>query len=165
MNMPLTKYVDPLPVMPVLQPKKDKRGTYYKVRMKEFSQKLHRDLPPTKLWGYEGQYPGPTIVAHRDEKVRVKWENDLPIYHHLLPVDTTVHGAGPEVPPVRTVVHLHGANVASDSDGFPEAWFTKDFKIVSPAFRNKVYEYTNHQRATTLWYHDHAIGITRLNIY
>jgi spore coat protein A len=133
--------------------------------MKEFKQKLHRDLPPTTVWGYEGMYPGPTIVVNRNEKVKVKWENHLPVSQHLLPVDTSIHGAGPDTPRVRTVVHLHGANVSSDSDGYPEAWFTNNYKIVSPKFKRKVYEYPNRQRATTLWYHDHAIGTTRLNVY
>ncbi len=164
--MALEKYVDALPIPPIMRPE-DRRGchTKYTVRMKEFKQKLHRDLPPTILWGYEGIYPGPTIIAQRDETVRVKWENHLPVSHHLLPVDTTVHGAGPDTPKVRTVVHLHGAKVEAESDGYPEDWFTNDFEIVSPSFKNKVYQYTNHQRAATLWYHDHAIGTTRLNVF
>ncbi len=164
--MALTKFVDALPIPKVLKPmKKEEDTSYYKVIMKEFKQKLHRDLPPTTLWGYDGIYPGPTIVTNRGEKVRVKWENNLPVSSHLLPVDTTVHGAGPDTPRVRTVVHLHGAHVAPDSDGYPESWFTNDFQIVGPTFKNKVYEYTNDQRAATMWYHDHAIGITRLNVY
>lgn len=164
--MTLTKYVDALPIPPVLKPKSTNNGIpFYKVRMKEVKQKVHRDLPPTTVWGYEGMYPGPTIVVNKNQKVRVKWENHLPVSHHLLPVDTTVHGAGPNVPAVRTVVHLHGANVESDSDGYPEDWFTNNYKIVSPTFKRKVYEYENKQQATTLWYHDHAIGTTRLNVY
>ncbi len=164
--MPLEKYVDPLPIPPVLKPERETYdGTYYRVKMKEFQQKLHRDLPPTTLWGYEGIYPGPTIAVQRREKVRVRWENHLPVSQHLLPVDTTIHGAGPCEPKVRTVVHLHGANVDSKSDGYPEAWFTNGYKITGPKFTREVYEYTNDQKATTLWYHDHAVGSTRLNVY
>ncbi len=164
--MPLTKYMDALPVPPVLKPEK-RLGchSFYTVKMTQFKQKLHSELPPTLVWGYEGRYPGPTIVANRNEKVNVKWENHLPVYKHLLPVDTTVHGAGPEVPPVRTVVHLHGAKVAPDSDGYPEAWYTNGYEIYGPDFKRKTYQYTNEQRAATLWYHDHALGITRLNVY
>ncbi len=163
--MPLTKYVDALPLPPILKPYKVQHGvSYYRVKMKEVHQKLHRDLPPTKVWGYNGMYPGPTIVVNRNEKIKVKWENDLPSTH-LLPVDTTVHGASKDVPEVRTVVHLHGAKVAPESDGYPEAWYSNHYRAVGPAFTQKVYEYTNRQPATTLWYHDHAIGITRLNVY
>jgi spore coat protein A len=164
--MQLEKYVDPLPIPPILKPeRKTYDATYYNVRMKMFKQKLHRDLPSTTLWGYEGMYPGPTIVVRRKEKIRVKWENHLPVRQHLLPVDTTVHGAGPREPRVRTVVHLHGANVDSKSDGYPEAWYTNGYIRVGPEFSRETYEYTNDQQAATLWYHDHAIGSTRLNVY
>ena len=164
--MPLIKYVDSLPIPPILAPKSKKGdNTYYTVEMQEFRQKVHRDLPPTILWGYEGMYPGPTIEVYRNEKVKIRWENPLPVNQHILPVDTTIHGAGPCEPTVRTVVHLHGANVDSKSDGYPEAWFTNDYRQVGPFFMKEVYEYTNDQQATTLWYHDHAIGITRLNVY
>ncbi len=164
--MKLEKYVDALPIPPVLQPESGEDGcTRYTVKMKECTRQLHRDLPPTVLWGYEGMYPGPTIKAMQHETVKIKWENHLPGSKHLLPVDTTLHGSGPDMPQVRTVVHLHGAHVDSESDGYPEAWYTRDYQIVSPGFKKKVYEYTNHQRAAILWYHDHAIGITRLNVY
>ena len=69
------------------------------------------------------------------------------------------------MPNVRTVVHLHGAEVEPESDGHPEAWFTRDFAQCGPRFEHTVYKYSNNQRPTTLWYHDHAIGITRLNVY
>lgn len=163
--MNLTKFVDKLPIPKKLRPKH--RGcdwSYYEVRMKEFKQKLHRDLDETTLWGYEGCYPGPTIEVRKCEKVLVKWINELPD-KHMLPVDKTLHGAGPNEPEVRTVVHLHGANVEPESDGFPEAWFTKGFKERGLKFVSKIYEYNNNQPATALWYHDHAMGITRLNVY
>ena len=41
----------------------------YDIAMTEFPQQLHRDLPPTIVWGYGGSYPGPTIVASRNEPV------------------------------------------------------------------------------------------------
>lgn len=163
--MALEKYVDKLPVPPVLAPASSLNGVdYYEVTMKEITQKLHRDLDPTTLYAYEGMYPGPTIVTESDKPIKVKWMNDLPVTPHLLPVDKTVHGAG-GVPEVRTVVHLHGANVQPDSDGFPDAWFTNGFQETGPSFTNEVYYYPNKQPATTLFYHDHALGITRLNVY
>jgi spore coat protein A len=60
---------------------------------------------------------------------------------------------------------LHGSRIPPNSDGYPEAWFTRGFAKTGPFFTNKIYNYPNQQRATTLWYHDHALGITRLNIY
>jgi spore coat protein A, manganese oxidase len=164
-NRILSKFVDELPILPVLKPRrKDQFHTYYKVKMTEFKQSLHSELPPTTVWGYEGSYPGPTIEVESGEKVFIKWSNNLPT-KHLLPIDHTVHGAYMDVPDVRTVVHVHGANVESESDGYPEAWFTKGFEQVGPYFIKKVYQYDNDMRACTLWYHDHALGITRLNVY
>ena len=49
----------------------------YDIEIREVTQQLHRDLPPTRVWGYDGSYPGPTIVALRDEPVTVNWVNDL----------------------------------------------------------------------------------------
>jgi hypothetical protein len=50
-----------------------------------------------------------------------------------------VHGAYLDVPEVRTVDHVHGACVEGESDGYPEAWFTKEFKQVGRDFR-KLYD-------------------------
>lgn len=163
--MKIAKFVDKLLVPSILKPKWRKNSlTYYEVRMQQFRQKLHRDLPATLVWGFEGAYPGPTIEAIRNQWIKVKWLNNLPA-EHLLPVDTTIHGAGPDQPRVRTVIHLHGGVVPPESDGYPEAWFTNNYQEVGPFFTRKVYDYPNRQRPTTLWYHAHALGITRLNVY
>ncbi|MCM3588385.1 multicopper oxidase [Mesobacillus maritimus] len=163
--MSLDKFVDALPIPRVIKPKGKHNGVpYYEVAMKQVKQQLHSDLPPTTVWGYNGLYPGPTFEVRRNQPIMVKWENHLP-YEHLLPVDRTVHGADPDQPSVRTVVHLHGGRVRPENDGFPEAWFTKNFRNKGTKFLHEVYYYPNCQRPTTLWYHDHAIGITRLNVY
>jgi spore coat protein A len=99
---------------------------FYDVDMMRFQKKLHRDLPPTTLWGYNGMYPGPTFEVRRGHPIAVRWKNNLPD-HHFLPIDTTIHGAEPKFPSVRTVVHLHGQKTLPDSDGYPEAWFTNGF--------------------------------------
>jgi len=153
----LDRYIDPLPILPTLNPVTKKHDrSHYRVRLIEFKSKLHSQLPPTRLWGYEGQYPGPTIEARTDEAVSVRWENRLP-KHHLFPIDPGVHGAMPPSPAVRAVTHLHGARTRSDDDGLPERWVKSG--------KSATYFYPNHQRAATLWYHDHALGITRLNNY
>jgi spore coat protein A len=158
----LAKYVDPLPVPPVIAAG-GKAGQALHIDMREVRQKIHRDLPPSKIWGYNGLWPGPTIEARRGQPIEVTWTNRLPV-GHLLPIDSTIHGAEDSLPAVRTVVHLHGAAVEPDSDGCPEAWFTADGKT-GPKFVSATSIYPNDQPATALWYHDHCLGITRLNIY
>lgn len=163
--MALQPFLDALPVPKVLKAReRSKHHTYYEVKMQEFLHQFHSNLTPTKVWGYEGQLPGPTIEVEEGENTYVQWMNDLPDTH-FLPIDRTIHGAAEDMPDVRTVVHLHGAEVEPESDGYPEAWFTRDFKKCGPRFVHKVYKYSNNQRSTTLWYHDHALGITRLNVY
>jgi spore coat protein A, manganese oxidase len=163
--MHLKKFLDELPIPPILKPRwKDENYTYYEVAMTEFKQSLHSELNEATVWGYEGSYPGPTIDVESGERVFIKWINQLP-KKHLLPIDFTVHGAHMDVPEVRTVVHVHGAKVEWESGGYPEAWFTKNFRQVGPYFRKQIYQYENYNQACTLWYHDHALGITRLNVY
>jgi spore coat protein A len=156
----LASYVDALPIPPVIRPV---NGNPLDIRMKPFRQQIHRDLPPTHLWGYNSSWPGPTIEVRKGESLAVKWTNELPT-KHFLPIDTTVHGSEADVPQVRTVVHVHGAQTLPDSDGYPDAWVTSDGKM-GPVKAANPCRYPNAQEATTLWYHDHAIGITRLNIY
>lgn len=152
----LEKYKDPLPIPKVLRPFGKLKGQpYYELEMTEFYQNLHSDMPDTKLWGYAGSYPGPIIEAFQDNPIYVRWINKLP-KKHFLPIDKTIHGAMGN-PEVRTVVHLHGLNVKPESDGFPDNWYTPG--------NSALYYYPNKQQACTLWYHDHAIGITRLNVY
>lgn len=160
----IQKFVDRLPIPKVLEPDSQEDDyDYYEVEMKCAEHKFHRDFEETLIYGYNGLYPGPTFETMKGRAVKVKWINNLPL-KHFLPVDKTLHGAI-DNPEVRTVVHLHGANVAPDSDGHPEAWFTRDFEYTGPKYSRQVYEYPNQQQATTLWYHDHALGATRLNIY
>lgn len=163
----LEKWVDEVPRPGVIEPSGTKDGRpRYEVEMHEFEQKIHRDLPPTTVWGYDGQYPGPTIEARRGEPIFVRWQNKLPD-DHLLPEDATIHGEilPYDTPGVRVVTHLHGGNVESESDGKPRAWFTRDFREQGPDFEKKDYYYVNDQPPATLWYHDHSLGITRLNVY
>jgi spore coat protein A, manganese oxidase len=149
-------------------------GGAYPVVMGTTSQDVLGVGLPTPVWGYgragtDVSYPGPTIVARRDHPIEVRWANHLP-ERHLAPVDTTLHWAyshnGRSIAEagVPAVAHLHGGHVDAAFDGGPEQWFTArgdtgaDF--VSAASR-----YDNRQEAATLWYHDHTLGITRLNVY
>lgn len=160
----IPKFMDELPIPRVAFPQGMKDGhLYYEIRMRAAMHFFHRLFPPTMIWGYNGMYPGPTFQVQRDETIYVKWINELP-EKHFLPIDHTLHGAI-DTPDVRSTVHLHGANVDPDNDGHPESWFTNDYRITGKTFKHEIYKYTNNQQATTLWYHDHSLGITRLNIY
>jgi spore coat protein A len=160
----LARFVDALPIPPVARPLEQRAHPsypgkllpFYRMEMRAFRARLHRDLPPTPLWGYGGSSPGPTLEAMRNEPLLVEWVNALP-QQHFLPIDHTIHGAERNKPDVRTVAHVHGARVPAGSDGYPEEWFVPG--------SSAVYHYPNGQDAATLWYHDHAMGITRLNVY
>ncbi len=115
------------------------------------------------MWGYNGMWPGPTFEVRKGQPLWVKWRNQLPT-KHFLPLDYSIHGAGQDVPQVRTVTHVHGARVMPESDGYPDAWVTSNGRR-GPVRAADPCHYPNEQSATTLWYHDHALGITRLNVY
>lgn len=74
--------------------------------------------------------------------------------------------------PIPATVHLHGAEIAAAWDGDPESWFTPNglkgadyHTIGNPGPGKAIFQYSNSQEAGTLWFHDHALGITRLNVY
>ena len=183
---PLTqpKFVNPLPLPGLIDAK---GGGSYSVAITQQQQQLGIYDPvsnaplTTTVWGYNGSYPGPTIEALKGAPIDVTWLNSLvdgagnPL-PHLLPIDTSVHWAfndhangqasySIEEDGVPVVTHLHGGHVEAASDGGPDAWFTPGFAATGPAFEKQTYHYVNDQDAATLWYHDHALGITRLNVY
>jgi spore coat protein A, manganese oxidase len=185
----LRKFIIPLPGLgptgiPAASPDKSKYPgvDYYKITMGQFQQHLHPDLPaPTTLWGYAdvtgGQpnfrYLGGAIVAQENRPVRIKFTNELP-NKHPLPVDTSLMGAEPDQPVNRATAHLHGGFVPWVSDGGPFTWFTPDGKAGEsrlkwlPDNNRRLTDdlwYPNAQSSRLMWYHDHAMGITRLNAY
>ncbi|MGB5849670.1 MAG: multicopper oxidase domain-containing protein, partial [Ignavibacteriaceae bacterium] len=181
-----TKFEDNLPVIKDLGLRIDlTKGGNMGVQMVETTQYLGINLLgspySTKVWAYQfpglpPTYPGATIVAKKNKKVFVEWRNDnLP--GHFLPVDASLHMAHPNtihtIDEVRdwyaagnvpTVAHLHGGHTESASDGLPEAWFTQS-GVRGDYWVKQEYQYDNKQQSATLWYHDHALGITRLNVY
>jgi FtsP/CotA-like multicopper oxidase with cupredoxin domain len=134
-------------------------------------------------------YLGPTIVAQRDRPVRVKFTNNLPTGlggNLFLPVDTSVMGAGMGPNGVtmytenRGTLHLHGGATPWISDGTPNQWVTPASEVTSypagvsvynvpdmpdPGPGSMTFFYTNQQSARLMFYHDHAYGLTRLNVY
>jgi spore coat protein A, manganese oxidase len=160
----LEPFVDPLLIPPVARPTGYRPSPaepsvsmpYYRMEMREVQARVHRDLKPARFWGFADASPGPTFETRSGAGLLVEWANDLP-REHFLPIDYTLHGAEKEKPPVRAVIHLHGAKAPPEFDGYPEDWYEPG--------KSKVYFYPNHQDAAMLWYHDHALGINRLNIY
>jgi spore coat protein A len=160
----VTPFVDPLPRLQVAQPTGTRPSPensavklpYYRMVMHEFESKVHRDLKPTRMWGFGNSSPGPTFETRSGQGFLVEWVNQLPT-KHFLPIDHNIHGAEADKPDVRTVVHLHGAKVPPKSDGYPEDWFVPG--------KSALCHYPNNQEAAMLWYHDHTLGINRLNVY
>ena len=124
---------------------------YYKIGLRDYTQKLHSDLPKaTKLRGYyqantvagadkSSKYLGPLIIAHAGRPVRLNFVNALGLGaagNLFLPVDETIMGAGmgPPVPDPggatqtytqnRAGIHLHGGFTPWISDGTPHQWIT-----------------------------------------
>jgi spore coat protein A len=160
---------------------------HYTIDIDEFTDTLHPDLSPTTLWGYnpesalgESGVPAPKhlggiVIAQRGRPTQITFHNKLP-NHHILPVDTSIMGA--EGAPNRTAVHLHGGYVPWVTDGGPFAWWDPQGGKGASFLNNQVlrpgeivpndeaeYFYPNQQSARMLWYHDHALGTTRLNAY
>jgi FtsP/CotA-like multicopper oxidase with cupredoxin domain len=141
------------------------------------------------------QYLGPIIIAQKDRPVRVKFSNKLPLTgtpdafgqdgNLFIPVDTTVMGSGmapdgTNYAQNRSGIHLHGGNTPWISDGTPHQWTTPAGETTNyprgvsvrdvpdmpaSAAGEMTFFYTNQQSARLMFYHDHAYGITRLNVY
>jgi spore coat protein A, manganese oxidase len=157
---------------------------FYNVTVGEFTDQLHRDLGPTRLYGYWDtnnplkRHLGGVIVATRNKPVRIRFTNMLPSTN-IIPVDTTVPGANQAQN--RTATHLHGGLVPWISDGGPFDWWSPngssgmsfqngpgsifDNLTTAMAPGQADYFYPNDQSTRLVWYHDHAFGITRINAY
>jgi len=118
----------------------------------------------------------------------VRWENKLTGKSHLLPVDTNLHWCyslqgessangvdyrqySIEKDGVPIVIHLHGGKTDYQFDGNPEFFYSPNGAITGPQWDfvdggfTDTFRYNNDVQAGNLWYHDHALGITRLNVY
>lgn len=183
----LAKFVQPLNGLgptgiPVATPITSGGVDRYRVEIGQYNNyQFHPDLPPTTLWGYADvnggvtpnhRYLGGVIVARRGTPVSLTVINKLP-NKHPLPVDNSIGGAEADQAVNRTTTHLHGGLVDWTSDGGPFTWFTSAANwATGTSFLNGTgvlgearYYYPNDQSARLLWYHDHAMGTTRLNAY
>ncbi|CAM5501570.1 Multicopper oxidase OS=Streptomyces fumanus OX=67302 GN=cotA PE=4 SV=1 [Streptomyces fumanus] len=172
----LTPYVAPLTVPPVLRPASGDAPRVTEIAVRPTWVRLHPQLPPTLMWGYDGQVPGPTIEVRRGQRIRIAWTNRVPkdSEYPVTSVEVPVRGRG-EPPagtepgrggaepnkdvtalPAWTVTHLHGAQTGGGNDGWADNAVGSGDAQLS--------EYPNDHQAVQWWYHDHAMNITRWNV-
>src|SRR5580765_203386 len=167
LEYPLTPFVDALPLPPrrvIAEP------TRLTVRLGTATHRFHRDLPPSRVWTYDGSLPGATFEVQRGVQLEVDWLNELegmlPVVVTVAPAETSggvpvqclpgLSGGTPDpnvaALPGWAVVHLHGGVTPAASDGWTE-------NLTAPGQR-ALDRYPNDQRAALLWYHDHVMGAT-----
>jgi spore coat protein A, manganese oxidase len=170
----LRKWREALPIPPVLDGRGG--GKSFTIAARESTDwKFHPDLPVTRTWGYWSDSPqaglpylGPTILATSrpndtvETSVTIEWRNNLD--NAFLPNDPTIFGAVLPGEPAPIVTHLHGGENHPQFDGTPLQWFTKGGET-GPHYLTNTFTYYNEQRASMIWYHDHAVGNTRTNVY
>ena len=174
----LEPFVDPL----LIPARILHNGSPIPVVIQQITRQLHSSLPPTTLWSYGDKSLAPTIEVRRNQPLTVQWVhriNDaqtLPIkvvtesYVEpatnlpAVPIPQNSPGsanaqvvAGTDKLKAHMVVHLHGGRTEADSDGWPDN--------VIEFGQTQTSHYQNDQRARMLWYHDHAMSVTRLNVY
>jgi len=148
-----------------------------------------------KVGGAPQYYPGFTVEAQKGTATAVTYTNNLgtatvpPILQRYITMDQTLIWANPlgllannparfapYSGPQPVVPHLHGGEVRSDSDGGPDEWWTPGGEgilstptapggIRGPGYYKNIFDYPNAQEAATIWFHDHALGVTRTNVY
>jgi FtsP/CotA-like multicopper oxidase with cupredoxin domain len=147
----------PLPVPPVLTPVRTEAGTdYYEVVQRQGEAEMLPGLRTT-LWGYNGIFPGPTIVSRSGRRVVVRHRNELPV-------------------PVS--VHLHGGKTPPEHDGYPtdlvlpiRGWAGGHEHGAHAGHGGRLaqgikdYVYPMDQTGATLWYHDHRMDFTGPQVY
>jgi spore coat protein A len=156
----------------------------YKLGVAQFAETMHPDLSgPSHFWGYydlatgDHKYLAGVIVANRGTPVLFNVTNQLP-GTTLIPVDPTIAASATktvgQLPLNRIATHLHGGFTPWFSDGTPFQWFDPagltgaSFMNVpgtNPPAGTATYYYPMDQSARLVWYHDHAMGITRTNAY
>jgi len=192
---PMPLFVTDIPLATRFTDQKYSGVDYYKLTAGVFRQQLHSQLPATgtRLYGYRDhtgtgfhKHLAGAVLATKGTPVRFSFASDLPA-SHMLPYDLTIPSPGTGgLRQDRAAVHLHGGLVPWTSDGGPFHWesnannggYVKGDSVTPwlwdggsvagvPNPNSKVWDYfyPNNQSARLMWYHDHAIGQTRLNAY
>jgi spore coat protein A len=152
----------PLPVPVRLTPRKTADTDYYEIVQSVATAEIIPGMKTT-VWGYNGTFPGPTIVSTTGRRTVVNHRNELP---------------------VPTVVHLHGGQAPAGQDGYTTDYLLPagmtaaeagpgmpgmpEMKMADPEAHvtrlSRDYTYPMQQRAATLWYHDHRMGFTGASV-
>jgi len=169
-------------------------ATHYTIDMRSFSQQLHPELGNTRLWGY-GQngvhrHLGGLIVAQKNKPVQVTFRNYLDTPHPVSVNGNRIDRSGyfmeaAAYADTRVSVHLHGGFTPWISDGEPQSYFGVAGGVAGPTYAPGMtsflgngldpsatgslgygeYYWPNQQSSRLMWYHDHAMDITRVNAY
>ena len=134
---------------------------YYEMHVREADHRFHSDMPTSKIWGFNGQFPGPLFHSRYGTPELIRIYNDLP---------QNIVGFG--TPQITT--HLHNMHTPSESDGFPGDWFSP--YVAGPTLTAPGYFRDHHypmvyaggdprEALGTLWYHDHTENFTAPNVY
>jgi spore coat protein A len=149
---PIERFVDDLFVLP----RQAAGGELVASRARH---RFHRDLAVSDTLAFGSlSYLGPVLEAQSGQQVTQAFRNEIDRHPLAAHIDPTVHGVSEldrELP--RTTIHLHGGVTEPGSDGHPIASLRRG--------QVRVHTYSGRQEAMGLWYHDHAMGTTRLNVY
>jgi FtsP/CotA-like multicopper oxidase with cupredoxin domain len=183
---PTRAFIEPLPIMPIKQPVAALTPTptvapntaaaegrtrahqaltrfpprkLYETRQRETIASVSPDLPPQRLWGFDGPVPGPTYIARYGEPILVRNINELP-------EDNGGFGLN------EVSTHLHNGHTPSESDGFPCDFF-KAGQFYDQHYPNMLAGFDSthppngdpNEALSTLWYHDHRVDFTSQNVY
>src|SRR5438552_13010898 len=125
---------------------------FFLIHERAASHSFHPELPPNVIWGYDGMSPGPTFLARSGTPSLVRFVNDLPMNDPV--------GIGEPI----SAIHRHGGFQFPEDDGYPLDTFctsqSRDY-----FYPNEADDLQEQNEHSTLWYHDHAIDITGMNVY
>lgn len=154
------KWLVPLPIPAAATPSVMTGYWQYTIPINPVLHDFHPKLTNIPMWTY-GQYsPGAIIDVPVNQAARITWENNLGKDVLGTVLDLGIRQGMEEdhmLQKAHNQVHVHGARVPWTSDGAP-------MQVFHPR-EARTYYYPNNQAASTLWYHDHAMDVTRLNVY
>jgi len=159
----VTPFTEALPTLAEMGVIDATKGGTAKIRMVNATHSFHTAMGKTPTFAYRSDggvqdYLGPVIVAKRNVPFKLTVVNELGVHPLAGAMDFGIDGAVPlDATAPRAAVHLHGGNTDPANDGDPLDFFGHG--------ASKTYHYGNTQEAAGLWFHDHALGITRLNVF
>ena len=149
----LQPFRDEVPRLPLLS------GTDIALDARSGLHQFHADLPAGPTFGYgELDYLGPTIESVQGQPWTLRYTNRTEGNPLAADVDTSLHGMSEQDRHrTPTTLHMHGGITPPDSDGHSEM-------AVRPG-ESLTHNFPGLNEAAGLWYHDHAMSMTRINVY